>query len=133
MSTGKDWLDRSILENFNLLKKSFANCWSAPHECKIENCEGIMVTDGGMKINRKVCAAKFSVVRKFQHSDKTVLSGCTAMPSSEGPFCPEHINEESPVILAEKISVTSRTQLMKFRNKAQLSSAVMRLMRMVNC
>ena len=115
MTTEKDWLDESILENYTQLKKVFSNVWSAPHECKIENCETMMVSDGGMKINRKLCAAKFSVVRKFQHSDKTVLTGCTAMPSPNSPFCTEHMTEESPVLLAEKITAGTRDKLWNFR------------------
>ena len=119
MSTEKDWLDDAILENYTMLKKVFSNIWSAPHECKIENCETMMVSDGGMKINRKLCAAKFSVVRKFQHIDKTVLTGCTAMPSPNSPFCKEHMKEESPVLLAENITATTRNKLWDLRSAKQ--------------
>ena len=119
MTTEKDWLDESMLENYTLLKKVFSNVWSSPHECKIENCESMMVSDGGMKINRKLCAAKFSVVRKFQHSDKTVVTGCTAMPSPNSPFCTEHMKEESPVLLAENVTAGTRSKLWNFRCNTQ--------------
>ena len=92
------------MENQPKLKKTFANIWSGKHECAYEDCESIMITDGNMKLNRKVCAAKFSVVRKFEHSNKTVLTSCTAMPSPDSPFCVDHVHAETPVLLGEKIT-----------------------------
>ena len=50
--TDKNWLDDSILNNLTSLKTVFSNIWSAPHDCKADNCEGMMISDGGMKIHR---------------------------------------------------------------------------------
>jgi hypothetical protein len=122
LDTHNNWLDESILTNYPLLKKVFSNIWSSPHTCKVEHCETMMVTDGGMKLNRKVCAAKFSVVRVFKHSDKTVLTGCTAMPSPSSPFCSEHANAETPVLLAEKVTSETRNRLWNSHTKSQTTN-----------
>ena len=79
LSTDKNWIDDALLVHQTHLKKVFSNIWSGNHKCSFEDCEKMMITDGNMKINRKVCAAKFSVVRKFEHSNKTILTGCRAL------------------------------------------------------
>ena len=79
----------------------------------------MMVSDGGMKINRPICAAKFSAVRKFSHSNKTILTGCTASPNPNSPFCSKHLNTESPVILAENLSKKTLQRLREFRSETQ--------------
>ena len=122
LKTDKNWIDNALLENHTKLKKVFSNIWSGTHECAFEDCESMMITDGNMKINRKVCAAKFSVVRKFEHSNKTVLTGCTAMPSPDSPFCAEHVNAETPVLLGEKITKETRMKLLSFKAKNQTSN-----------
>ena len=122
LNTGKNWLDEALVENQPKLKKTFANIWSGEHECAFEDCESMMITDGNMKLTRKVCAAKFSVVRKFEHSNKTVLTGCTAMPSPDSPFCAKHVHAESPVLLGEKITKTTRAKLSSYRAKNQASN-----------
>ena len=118
MHTDKNWLDDSILNNLTSLKTVFSNVWCAPNDFKADNCEGMMISDGGMKIHRTVCAAKFSVVRKYQHSDKTVLTGCTAMPSSDNPFCKEHMEAEMPVILSSRVTTETRNKLWTYRQKS---------------
>ena len=117
--TKTNWLDDAILENQTNLKQVFSRVWCGSHKCEVENCEQMMISDGGQKIFRKVCAAKFSVVRKFLHSDKTVLTGCTAMPSPNSPFCSSHVNAETPVLLAEKITQQTRDTLRDLRSKSQ--------------
>ena len=39
---------------------------------------------------RQICAAKFSLVRSYRHSDHLVLTGCTRMPGKGSKFCYEH-------------------------------------------
>ena len=122
LNTCKNWLDEALVENQPKLKKIFANIWSGKHECAFEDCESMMITDGNMKLTRKVCAAKFSVVRKFEHSNKTVLTGCTAMPSPDSPFCAKHVHTESPVLLRENVTKTTRSKLSNYRAKNQASN-----------
>ena len=114
-----NWLDDALLEYHNKLKNMFSSSWCGSHKCDVENCETMMVTDGGMKINRKVCAVKFSVVREFQHSNKTVLSGCTAMPSPDSPFCSEHKDVETPIHLAERVTQKTKQKLWNSKGKNQ--------------
>ena len=123
MNTEINWLDDSILENQTNLKQTFSRIWCGAHKCEVENCDEMMISDGGQKIFRKVCAAKFSVVRKFLHSDKTVLTGCTAMPSPTSPFCSNHVDAETPVLLAEQITQQTRTSLWNFKTKSQTSNS----------
>ena len=110
-SCGDYWLDDTILEYYNLVKTQFSRHWTQTHACDVPNCETMMVSDGGCKIMRSVCAAKFSSIRKYSHSDKAVLTGCTASPSPNSPFCPKHQDCESPVLLAESLSLPTRTKL----------------------
>ena len=99
--SGDDWLEEAILDYYNVIKGQFSNHWTDKHFCDVPNCATMMVSDGGMKINRKVCGAKFSAVRKFCNSGKTILTGCTASPNPNSPFCSKHLQSESPVILVE--------------------------------
>ena len=122
MTTAQNWLDNSILENQTDLKKTFSKIWCGSHKCEVEHCDEMMISDGGQKIYRKVCAAKFSVVRKFLNSNKTVLTGCTAMPSPNSPFCSNHVDAETPVLLAERITQETRNNLWNFRMKSQSSN-----------
>ena len=68
-----------------------------------------------------MCAEKFSVVRKFMFSDKTVLTGCTGMPHPSSPFCSEDSKSETPVLLAGCISEKTRNALREHRKKGQTS------------
>ena len=122
LKTDKNWIDEALLDNQPKLKKVFSNIWSGKHECAFEDCESMMISDGNMKLNRKICAAKFSVVRKFEHSNKTVLTGCTAMPSPDSPFCADHVDAETPVLLGEKITKATRMNLLTFKSKNQTSN-----------
>ena len=121
-SCGDSWLDNTILQYYNLVKTQFSHHWTHSHMCEVPNCESMMVSDGGCKIMRSVCAAKFSSVRKYSHSDKAVLTGCTASPTPNSPFCSEHQNCESPVLLAENLSLSTRNKLMEWRMKEQTAS-----------
>ena len=117
--SGDDWLEEAILDYYNVIKGQFSNHWTDKHFCDVPNCATMMVSDGGMKINRKVCGAKFSAVRKFCNSGKTILTGCTASPNPNSPFCSKHLQSESPVILAEKLSRVTRDKLREYRSKTQ--------------
>ena len=116
---GDGWLDDTILEYYNLMKGNFSHRWTDDHSCEMPDCLSMMVTDGGMKIFRSVCAAKFSAVRKFKHSNKTILTGCTASPNPNSPFCSQHLKTESPVLLAEHLSIATRTTLHEWRVRYQ--------------
>ena len=116
---GASWLENTILEYYNLIKSQFSQHWSSEHFCNVPNCKEMMVSDGGMKINRPVCAAKFSAVRKFSNSNKTILTGCTASPTPTSPFCSKHMDIESPVVLAEKLTKNTLDRLRDFRSRTK--------------
>ena len=115
---GESWLEDAISKYYNMLKLKFSTVW-ASHKCSVPFCESMMVSDGGMKINRPVCAAKFSVLREYTHSNKKVLTGCTLMPSPGSKFCTLHVNEQSPVVLKDTLGKDSRTRLYNFRSKSK--------------
>ena len=115
---GDNWLEDSINENYNQLKHKFSVSWSN-HECEVPFCSSMMVTDGGFKINRPVCSAKFSVIREYKHSNKKVLTGCINMPSPGSKFCPHHLSEDSPVVLKETLTSESRSRLYNFRSRTK--------------
>ena len=118
-TTEKSWLDKSLLSNQDKINDSFARDWTGDHVCNVENCESMMISDGGMNINRPVCAQKFSLLRKFSNSDKYVLTGCTASPSPDGPFCPQHKNSDTPIILKENLRIKTRKVLQDYRMKTK--------------
>ena len=120
--SGDRWLEDTIMEFYNVIKGHFSHHWTSNHFCSVANCDKMMVSDGGMKINRAVCAAKFSAVRKFLNSNKTILTGCTASPNPGSPFCSKHLRSESPVILAENLSKQTKDVLTKKRNQEKYSS-----------
>ena len=109
------WLDEALLKYNTPLKERFSQNWSGNHSCDVENCEICLVSDGGLKIDRSVCAQKFSMLRKIKHSIKVILTGCTSFPSTESSFCPKHQFTESPVILCNKVRPASRQKLKLFR------------------
>ena len=117
--TSKNWLDEALKEYGPKIKELFAKEWTGNHLCEVENCETVMISDGGMKIDRPVCAQKLSMLRKYSHSDKFVLTGCTASPSPDSPFCPDHRNSETPIILKENIREKNRKVLQNYRNKTK--------------
>ena len=115
-------IDDLLLTNQANLKSAFSRHWSGAHDCAFKDCEKMMITDGNMKLVRKVCAARYSVVRQFEHTDKTVLTGCTSMPIPNSPYCSEHIGIESPVLLSEKISKETKKKLVSFKAKNNSSN-----------
>ena len=115
---GENWLEDSITKNFNQLKDKFSITWTN-HKCNVPFCFEMMVTDGGFKINRPVCSAKFSVIREYKHSNKRVLTGCTTTPIPGSKFCSIHKTEDSPVVLKENLSSNSRSQLYNFRSRTK--------------
>ena len=117
-NTTKTWIDDSLKRYDDIIKKEFSKNWTDNHQCEVENCETGMISDGGMKINRAVCAHKFSMLRLYNHSKKYVLTGCVSSPSSDSPFCAKHRKLESPVLLAESVSSETRKKLKQYRAKS---------------
>ena len=77
------WVDEAILRSHKSLRDFFRIYWSAKHRCEVEGCEWSLVTDGGLKPHRKLCAEKFSGIREFESSNVKIVTGCTRIPSSK--------------------------------------------------
>ena len=99
-----------------------------------------------------VCAARYSGVKTYKHSATRVVSGCTQKPSpghqvrwKEGgqgqeaclenniqtnfikyhlQFCPDHINDTGPVVLAENLSDETKAKLRSSRAMSSFAQGV---------
>ena len=61
------------------IRDRFRLYWSS-HQCDKPGCGWCFISDGGMKMHRKVCGATMSGVTTYDHSNVKVLSGCLSMP-----------------------------------------------------
>ena len=64
---------------------------------------------------RKLCAAKLAGVREFESSGLSVVTGCTSIPGPRSKFCQEHQSSESPALLSEQVSKSTRMKLRDHR------------------
>ena len=81
------WIDRGLEAYHFRLRDYFRIYWTSQHKCDVEGCMWAFISDGGMKIHRKLCAAKFSGVRELKHSNVKVLTGCTSIAPPNNLFC----------------------------------------------
>ena len=72
------------------------------------------MVDGGMKATRKICGAVKSGVKVFEHSETTVLTGCTAHPG-DSKYCQLHKTEQHPAISSAKLTRENRNLLEKVK------------------
>ena len=108
-------LDEAILENKSLLQDAFRTNWTINHRCDTAGCGSIITMDGGCKPHRKLCGAKLAGVRQFQSSGLSVVTGCTSIPGPKSKFCHEHQSSESPALLSDQVSNSTRTRLRDHR------------------
>ena len=66
-------LDTALLNNLGDLQQNFQQRWTGNHDCDVPQCKTTMISDGGQKIDRAVCAQKFSMLKKNKHTNKYVL------------------------------------------------------------
>ena len=64
---------------YDELNENFSKKWTT-HHCNKPGCGTVLVLDGGVKANRKICAAKESGVRFFPATGIHVATGCTNFP-----------------------------------------------------
>ena len=115
------WIDRAIETYHFRLRDFFRIYWTSLHKCEVEGCMWAFVSDGGMKIHRKLCAAKFSGVRELKHSNVKVLTGCTKIAPPNNLFCKIHQNQPTPVIPSANVSKKTKESLIQSRKKSQKS------------
>ena len=102
------WIDRALEQYHVMLRDYFRIYWTSQHKCEVEGCMWAFISDGGMKIHRKLCAAKFSGVRELKHSNVKVLTGCTSIAPPNSLFCKVHQDQPTPVI--PSTGVTKKNQ-----------------------
>ena len=107
----KTSLEANIMEHKEMLTQKFRNRWTLGHKCNVKGCQSVLVIDAGLKPYRKVCGAKLSGLREFKESEDIVLTGCTAMPQPNSKYCMKHIDEESPIITADKLTTETKKVL----------------------
>ena len=98
------WIDRALETYHFRLRDFFRIYWTSQHKCEVEGCMWSFVSDGGMKVHRKLCAAKFSGVRELKHSNVKVLTGCTKIAPPNSLFCKIHQNQPTPVLPSAQVS-----------------------------
>ena len=113
MDGSEQEIENAVLQNEGAFKTRFHEIWSS-HSCDVLGCGTWLVCDGGMKPHRIVCAARYSGIRSYKHSNMKTVTGCTRKPAKDKKFCPEHSNgQEGPVVLAENLSSETKRTLRK--------------------
>ena len=87
--------DDTIATHHADIQTFFESLWSQ-HKCDEPGCGSVMVIDGGMKITRRVCAARTSGVYNFSHAPGYVLTGCREIPIIGNKFCALHTESNTP-------------------------------------
>ena len=75
-----------------------------------------MTIDGGLKPHRKLCASKLAGIKEFKSSGLKVVTGCTSIPAPTTKFCQSHLSSQSPALLSDQISKSTRKSLRDHRS-----------------
>ena len=113
------WIDRGLEQYHFMLRDYFRIYWTSQHRCDVEGCMWAFISDGGMKLHRKLCAAKFSGVRELKHSNVKVLSGCTSIAPPNNLFCKVHQDQPTPVIPSASVTKKTKESLSQARKKSK--------------
>ena len=105
-------IENAILQHSPEFKRVFRVTWGA-HKCDVAGCGTWLICDGGMKPHRIVCAARYSGIRSYKHTNIRTVTGCTRKPAKDQKFCPDHKGQEGPVVLAENLSAETKRALRK--------------------
>ena len=93
-----------------LLREKFSQKW-ASHRCLKPGCGSVIVFDGGMKAQHRICSALKSGVKNFPATDSSIVVGCTKNPGTKEKYCPEHKHLQQPCISSNKLSSKSLNKL----------------------
>ena len=105
-------IENAILLHSAEFKRKFRMTWGA-HKCDVMGCGTWLICDGGMKPHRIVCAARYSGIRSYKHTNIKTVTGCTRKPAKDQKFCADHKGQEGPVVLAENLSSETKRALRK--------------------
>ena len=94
----------------------------------------MLVVDGNLKAQRKICGAAKSGVKVFEDSNTTlvtgsalvqlcifilqVIIGCTKHPG-DNKYCSSHQNEDTPAVSSSKLQVDIRSKLRSSKEKSK--------------
>ena len=82
-------------------------------------CGSVLVVDGGLKAQRKICGAVKSGVKVFENSNTTLVTGCTKHPG-DNKYCKEHRKEETPAVSSSKLDQDNKSRLRSSKQKQQV-------------
>ena len=64
----------------------------------------------------QICGAVKSGVKVFEHSQTTLLTGCTTHPGDQ-KYCSDHKSEQHPAVSSSKLTKENREQLEAVKEK----------------
>ena len=96
-------IDLTMENHYQELVTLIQNKWG-DHRCATKGCGSCLVIDGGLKPQRKICAARTAGIFKFKHSPIETVVGCTRIPGVGEKFCREHLVANVPSLPANKMS-----------------------------
>ena len=111
-------IDKSIGNHFDELHNLINVKWK-DHHCDVNGCRSVLVIDGGLKPQRKVCAARTAAMFQHKHSGVQTLIGCTNIPSPGQQFCSLHLDAEVPSVPFQKLSRENVNTLRKTRKQVK--------------
>ena len=111
----RDDIDKTIEIHFEQLTNLIQEKWGN-HRCEARGCGSVLVIDGGLKPQRKICAARTCAIYQFKHSGAEVLVGCKNIPSPGETFCSEHVKNEVPSVPSKQMDRQNVKCLRKTRH-----------------
>ena len=114
-------IEEAVLEQKSQLHDCFRTFWTKLHNCDVLGCGKVLTMDGGLKPHRKLCASKLAGVREFESTGLKVITGCTSIPAPTTKFCNGHLNSQSPALLSDQVSKSTRNSLRDHRSSTTQS------------
>ena len=111
-------IDVSIANHFEELHNLINMKWK-DHKCEVPGCRSVLVIDGGLKPQRKVCAARTAAIFQHKHSGVETLIGCTTIPVPGEQFCSLHLKAEVPSVPFQKLSKENVSTLRRTRQQVK--------------
>ena len=111
-------IDHALADYHLQIRDGFYRVWSK-HSCNKSGCGSVLVVDGGLKAQRKICGAVKSGVKVFENSNTTLVTGCTKHPG-DNKYCKEHRKEETPAVSSSKLGQDNKSRLRSSKQKQQV-------------
>ena len=105
-----DSIDTTLKKYYESLHLLIQERWGF-HQCDKPGCGRALVIDGGLKPQRKLCAARTAGIYKYRHSSNTTVVGCTRIPTVGKKFCNEHSTSNVPSVPANQLNTDNVRKL----------------------